>query len=251
MGGAGCGTCHDLTPVTGDGSRIGSAANGDGGDGLFDCTDCHIGYYDEHKHGKPGFPEHNLGTVALCLNCHTASTIPFIGSGEVHAANGCNNCHDLDVKNDGSLRGSASGHGIGSNCQDCHTGYFNGHGHDHKSTVIVNTSTASTTENCTGCHTGAVAGDGPFTSSVHYRGCVTCHSTIDGSLLNVAGRANAGAPTDGIMADGKRECGECHALYYEAHKHGDEAFEPNHALDIGSSTSGGQPCSNCHPGVDT
>ena len=85
-----------------------------------DCTVCHLGYFDAHEHGKPGVPEHNLGTVALCLHCHTATTIPFIGSGEVHEDNGCANCQFLDPSNTAAsyLTGSASGHGIGSDCQD-------------------------------------------------------------------------------------------------------------------------------------
>ena len=221
-----CSTCHNA----GTGALQGSAVGATGGE---DCQACHTGYFDSHQHGVAGAPEHTMGTVALCLNCHTATTVPYTGVGQVHNASTCTTCHSAVT---GALTGSAVGATGGENCQGCHTTYFNGHGHDHTASVATPADTSTYTKDCLTCHT---ATSDPFIggSEVHNpSSCTTCHDAGTGAL-------RSGAKGDATGANG--ECANCHNAWFDGH-----TYDASHTVGINGDTSGGQTCSTagCHDG---
>ncbi|MHB8809875.1 MAG: cytochrome c3 family protein [Desulfobulbaceae bacterium] len=204
-------TAHATTMNNADGTTL---TNNGGGT----CTACHTAYFDGHEHKTA----HTMPTVALCLNCHTATSVPYSDAGDVHAGSGCLTCHSAAT---GALQGSAVAASGGESCQGCHTLYFNGHGHAHSMPTVAL---------CTSCHTATAA---PYTGAgqVHAGGsCATCHdldATPTGSLI--------GSATGKI---GGEDCQGCHAAYFDGHGHGGTAATPNHTQTIAIDAL----CGNCH-----
>jgi len=214
----GCGTCHN----TANGALIGSAIGKTAG---ANCQTCHSAYFNGHSHS------HVMNTVALCVSCHaTATTAPYVASGQTHAHLGCQTCHSSTT---GALSGSASGKTSGANCQTCHSAYFNGHSHNHGTSVKINTATTPATSNCVGCHNATAA---PFVDAgqVHApQGCQSCHSATDGSLRGSA----SGHSTGG-------ECVSCHSAYFNGHT---QHNSTTHAVLMrGTDLSSGAACNTCH-----
>lgn len=204
-------TAHATTMNNADGT---TATNNGGGT----CTACHTAYFDSHEHKTA----HTMPTVALCLNCHTATTVPYTDAGDVHNGSGCMTCHAAAT---GALQGSAVAAVGGENCQGCHTLYFNGHGHSH---------TMPTVALCASCHTASAA---PYTGAgqVHAgSSCATCHdldATPTGSLI--------GSATGKV---GGEDCQGCHAAYFDGHEHGGNTASPNHTESITKDAL----CGSCH-----
>jgi hypothetical protein len=214
----GCQTCHSATTGLLSGSAAGMTAGAT-------CQTCHSTYFNAHSHN------HAMNTVALCVSCHTTATsAPYAASGQTHGRLGCQTCHSNTT---GALSGAAAGQSANADCQTCHTAYFNGHGHNHGTSVKVNSVTSVVTANCIGCHSATSA---PFVGAgqVHApQGCQSCHNSTDGKLRGSA----VGHPVGG-------ECSICHSTYFNGHT---QHTTTTHAVLMrGSDLSGGVACNSCH-----
>jgi hypothetical protein len=255
---AGDGSLHDGT-TSGSVDSTNSHGNAKTGHvlgGSRTCAQCHTGYFDGHT------KTHTMAEPTLCTSCHLAGTAPFvagdddatydIATDDVHDVNGCGTCHDTAT--DGSLKVGSSAEGAigGESCQDCHSGYFDGHGHDHSATgtnsVLGPIDTSTFTKNCLSCH---IAGTAPFIAgddSSDYKfasddvhdasNCSTCHDTaVDGDLITGSnGDANANSGNGG-------DCAVCHTAF-SLH-----SYDTSHSIGVWGDTSGGILCSTgagCH-----
>ncbi|MCL7489214.1 MAG: Ig-like domain-containing protein, partial [Desulfobulbaceae bacterium] len=245
------------TMDNGDGTT--STSNGGG-----TCTECHTAYFDGHEHGTTGPPEHTMSTVALCLNCHTATTIPYLSAGEVHESLACYTCHSAT---DGLLIGSANGAGAGANCQTCHIGYFDNHGHSHTFTATADCATCHNLDNTDGSNArNAIAAPFAGTGEVHaVSGCYTCHDPGTGALRSLA-IGNAAATgcidchTDTWTTIHTGAPGVTHVARVEADAtctlcHGNPTPSTSNARDAATSpfVAGGEvhaanACATCHTG---
>jgi len=259
------------------------------------CLDCHYDKRGGFGHGghdsshfdwtQPGTAETCGGNANTLLNCHgyVAAGNPVVvdtlhnGTFASGYTSYCKNCHDNDGGGDNTLWGiGLDQNGRAYNlytqdsttdiqhqstvCTDCHSGNtsstFDGHLHDHSSTVIKNTLTTPTTSNCTisGCHV-APAGNGPFvgTGEAHApSGCQTCHNANGGLINGTTGDAT-------VNSGGGGECVDCHSAYFDGHVGRDvdapatnaHAWILNDTQACGSGGDCGQPaspayCWNCH-----
>ncbi|MDP2105805.1 MAG: hypothetical protein Q8J76_07410, partial [Desulfobulbaceae bacterium] len=161
-----CATCHNGT--TGALlAAFGKAPNMASPGGA--CEACHGSYLNSHIH------THSLPTVALCLNCHTATSAPYTGAGQAHATTGCQTCHSGET---GLLIGSAAGKAAGSTCSTCHSAHFNGHSHSHDMATVAL---------CVTCHATATTVPYVAAGQTHARlGCQTCHSGSTGLRIGSA-----------------------------------------------------------------
>ncbi len=248
--GSGCATCHNTT----DGSTLTSGYTKADTIAAGDCSTCHTqtSTWQSIHDGASGV-DHSTRVYnnSLCGSCHDttaggnapdAITPPYVGSGEAHATNRCDSCHNA---NGGTLTVAApggSGNIAAGDCQSCHDQYFGAHQHDHSASVIV-------TSSCASCHAAdtasrpatsqaLLASTAPFVAAgeVHSASsCATCHNTTtDGSLR----AGTVGDATVSAGADGKWECAECHASQWDS-LHGGVATTVH---DISATSS----CANCH-----
>jgi hypothetical protein len=163
------GTLHDgETAASYDGTNVyGTARTGHVMGGSRTCAECHSGYFENHSH------THTMAEPTLCTSCHLVSGgAPYVTGDDdatyevaidnVHNVDGCATCHDTAT--DGSLKVGSSAEGAvsGDGCQDCHSGYFDGHGHDHSATgtssVLGPVDTSTFTLDCltSGCHIATI-----------------------------------------------------------------------------------------------
>ncbi|MDP2106096.1 MAG: hypothetical protein Q8J76_08900, partial [Desulfobulbaceae bacterium] len=208
-----CFTCHSSA----NGARIvGINGNGDatinGGNGG-SCASCHATYFNSHNHDHNATVAKNLAltpTTVNCAGCHSATASPFVGAGQVHAANACATCHNTSTT--GALKGSAL-NGTGE-CKNCHTTYFTGHDHgttggtvDHA--IAINPATDLSqldSQPCSNCHS---AQNWPNILSTHFGVCTTCHN----ANRDINPAAPVGVTVNYVIASyisGTIHCLDCH-----------------------------------------
>ncbi|MDP2106758.1 MAG: hypothetical protein Q8J76_12245, partial [Desulfobulbaceae bacterium] len=171
-----CTLCHiPLTGVLIDGlNSHGTAANGSG-----TCTFCHNAYFSGHSHSHNTSVTINTSstpTTAACTSCHTATASPFVGSGEVHAQNGCATCHS-------TVNSARIGSAIGASgeCTSCHTTYFTGHNHSHVVTMQSGID-QSQGNNCNFCH-AQFSNTWVGILGLHNNNCTLCHNATRETMI--------------------------------------------------------------------
>lgn len=201
-----CTTCHtNLGPLKAAYGKAPTMASPGG-----NCTACHATYFPNHAHS------HSMGTIAKCLNCHTASAAPYVTGGQAHAILGCATCHSATT---GALIGHAVGQTVGATCSTCHTTYPNAHVHTHSMVTVPL---------CISCHTTATTAPYVLTGQTHAPlGCTTCHSAttflrIGSAIGKVAGES----------------CQTCHTTYFNSHIH-------SHINSVKVNVAATPPTANC------
>jgi ribosomal protein L40E len=256
-----CSSCHSSS----DGSRIvgvngyGDATVNGGAGGT--CQDCHAAYYDAHTHDHSLDVSVNSASIPATVNCtycHTATSAPFVGGGEVHESSGCATCHDTAT--DGGLKSPAVGGG--GECVTCHTTLFDAHDHgstggnvDH--TVVQGASDLgqATSQPCSDCH-AVLSWTNILTT--HSSDCITCHN----ATRDINPAAPTGTTVQDVITNANQStvnCLDCHmdkaapAVHLTADH---SASGLGHLLDTAmcvSCHSANDPmavhsskCSNCH-----
>ncbi|MBU0673893.1 MAG: hypothetical protein KJ950_04550 [Proteobacteria bacterium] len=221
----GCATCHDLAN---GGALQGSATNGNGGDGVYECADCHNATWASIHTGAAGVSHATKVTTATCDGCHTVTTTPYIG--QVHA--NCATCHNTD----GSMRSSGltkADQVVAGACTGCHTNTSTWETIHSASAAVDHSQEVAVRGACTGvCHTATGGfGVGQIASLVNssddkvHDSCGGCHNG-DGTRKAVV----APGGTGNIPANGG-DCSWCHGSdYFDSHVHGTDAGYVSHTV---------------------
>lgn len=293
-GGATCLTCHTpgtTIPVgapTGGGTTNAINATSTGGihhnnktNGEVTSATCNTGCHTTTKLAHTS----SVTAVTLCTDCHngataggattSATTVPYIAAGQVHATNGCTTCHlvaaapgkagglvattakTLGLSNNGTNTW-VNGTDGGGSCTFCHSSVNTTYGflhHDlaeargHNCTATCHTTTFGIANHLTSID-NAILSPGIFSG-----GCVTCHTSA-----NIEGTAT-GAPVNpdsGLVHDA---CFTCHA--FDASNYGilvtsggtaKKGIPASFTLPNGGTiggTNGGGTCIQCHTGMNT
>ncbi len=263
-----CDNCHDVTTKL---LKVGSNGKGDatvnGGAGG-DCVACHIngnaytGWSDIHTAKAATNHATHVTTAANCTTvCHDgtagpgnariASSTPFAGVGEVHAA-GCTACHT--GTNDGALVAApAKADTVASgNCETCHAATSTWTTIHTGATGLDHTGRVDGLVSCTTCHTGTAGGASgsmPITNADNkvHDACSTCHTTNGLPLVSTP------TPNGWASSVAAGDCGTCHgAAYFDSHDHGLETPTYTSGHDVAlrandlAQADPGTPCSDCH-----
>ena len=247
----GCNACHDINAGT---LLTVMAPGGTANISPGDCVNCHGQFFYNHTgiNHSTYVIKNTLTTppTSNCTGCHTATTAPFVGTGEVHSPKGCATCHNPD----GSLAGDATGRTTGNECNTCHSTYFPGHlthsttNHDTATRTFAMRSTdLSYGQACNGCHRrGGPSSSNPlFTNTwggtdgiyaLHQLGCTECHdSTRTVNLKPGYATVQAIIMDPNLTAVG---CLDCHQDRANPHSHPATDFV------------WGGVCNQCHSGTD-
>ncbi len=175
----------------------------------------------------------------LTSGCHTATTSPFEGAGEVHAAGtyaagGCATCHTPGT---GALLADTAGDATGSTgeCSNCHAAFASHQSH----TPTVHAVSMGTDEsngfscNTSGCH-------GTFTDTWDGAGGIYELHTSDCTLCHDSSRNDADGNVQTVIQGGAATCLDCHAT--KSAEHGNPHTANNFAFDSN--------CADCHSGVN-
>ena len=222
-----------------------------------DCTTCHTDGFEGHTHSHASsvaVPSNTTDPNTLnCLTsgCHIATSSPFVGAGEVHAAGtyaagGCATCHTPTT---GALLSDTAGDATGTTgeCSNCHAVFAEHQSHTPTTHAVSMGTDQSNGLSCntSGCHNSFTdtwdGGNGIY--ALHTSSCVICHdSTRNNSDGNVAAEIQEGAAT----------CLECHAgksAEHGAHPATAFSWDGNCADCHGAGAGAEQVVSDIHKGI--
>jgi hypothetical protein len=183
----------------------------------------------------------NATQTTSCENCHNQPANPL--GGDNNTGPGPNSRGTAEVP-----PANATSHL--EDCTVCHgviSTFFDGHSHDHSSTVIGPTGAPLISANCltSGCHSGMTSPFMDAGGNPGHTGCDSCHNiATNGALVDGTVGIAASANNAGINPDSAWECGECHTAYFNGHATHTSA---THAvLQQAGDLSDGALCNTCH-----
>ncbi len=216
--------------------------------------------FDNHTHDHSTTVDTPTNTTdpntlnCLTSGCHTATTSPFEGAGEVHAAGtyaagGCATCHTPGT---GALLADTAGDATGSTgeCSNCHAAFASHQSHTPTVHAVSMGADESNGFSCntSGCH-------GTFTDlwggasgiyELHTSDCTLCHDS---------GRNDADGNVQTVIQGGAATCLDCHATksaeHGNPHTANNFAFDSNCRHDCHSGVNvvadvHGSTCTTCH-----
>ncbi|MBU0479561.1 MAG: hypothetical protein KKG47_00535 [Proteobacteria bacterium] len=252
-----CGKCHQSA----DAAVIQAIYDGSDNGAIQACVDCHSGYTGNFAASHTVIGDTHPTRVLSEAVCSTAFCHPGNVQTQVHG-NTCDLCHVYVAANNGTLRGSALNHIVGtpSACSQCHIGRDSDHRGEHDNALYEDNPTQENTVafnnvsgQCDSCHSfmgyngtgyanistahvGLVIASKDLTGGENNEAagsvmtCATCHLSANQLVVDAIanGRSSTASPDNA-------SCADCHGV--RALPHG--GHDSTHFSSYGN-------CNSCH-----